>query len=89
MTDMWLAAGSWQCISEEFKEINRVWGSKVAGANTPIARKTSLIISSYAQMSNLRESVSSLSFVNKLRVFPARLCILIVKSSLKLFVFTS
>lgn len=67
MTGMWLAAGSWQCISEEFKEINGVWGSEVTGENISISRRTSLIISSYAQRSNLREIVSS--FVNKLRVF--------------------
>lgn len=68
-TDDWDVAGGCRCISEEFKEINRIWGSEVAGKNTPISRRTILKISSHTQRSNLWETVSSLSFVNKLSVF--------------------
>lgn len=63
----WRECG-WQCICEEFKEINSIWGSKVAGENTPISRRTFLIISSRTHRGNLWDSVSSLPFVNKRRV---------------------
>lgn len=49
MTGMWLAAGSWQCISEEFKEINSLGLWSRWRKNTPISRKSSLMISSYAR----------------------------------------
>lgn len=52
----WLECG-WQCICEEFKEINSIWGFKVAGENTPVSRRTCLIISSHTHRGNLWEYV--------------------------------
>lgn len=86
---MWLAAGSWQCISEEFKEISRVWGFEIAGEKQTNL-KENLTYNFIAPAGATQEKVYlhfllSTSYVSSL----FGLCKLIVKSSLKLFVLTS
>lgn len=52
----WLECG-WQCICAEFKEINSIWGSKVAGENTPISRRAFLNFITYPLRQPVRQCV--------------------------------
>lgn len=69
MTGMWLADGSCRRIPVEFKEISRVWGFEIAGEKQTSLKENLAYDFITSAGATQERNVSSLSFVNKLRVF--------------------